>query len=75
MKYTALKDLNLLDALNFLSPESSKTTLKSWIQEGRIFIDGNLVTDPRISVSKGQVISLATKTSFADKKIKIYFGN
>lgn len=75
MKYTALKDLNLLETLTLLSPESSKTTLKSWIQEGRILIDDQTTKDPRIVVLKGQTVSLAAKASFIDKGIRIYFSD
>ena len=32
--------MNLLQALSTLYPQSSKTTLKSWIKEGRVAIDG-----------------------------------
>lgn len=40
MKLQLKEDQTLLEALAILSPDSSKTTLRSWLKEGRVLVDG-----------------------------------
>lgn len=61
MHIIASNESSLLDQLMLLSPGSSKTTLRSWIKEGRVTIDGEVANQGNTIVSKGQKIALGTK--------------
>jgi len=77
MKYTVPQDLPLLEALAKLAPDSSKTSLRSWLKEGRVFVNGKCEKLGTHLVSEGQVVSLGAKakhTSEGDLKI-IYEDN
>lgn len=73
MKSQAPASGTLFDALVFLNPTSSKTTIKSWIKEGRIQVDNTLVRTPSHPVKKGQLIELTSKPKFLDEGIKIIY--
>lgn len=72
MKYTATETTNLLEALAHLAPEASKTTLRSWIKEGRVLVDG-YTPNATVPVQRGQIISLAPKSRFAKQKVRIIY--
>jgi 23S rRNA pseudouridine1911/1915/1917 synthase len=67
MKYTAQSDITLFDALIHLSPESSKTNLRSWLKEGRVTVDGEPVKISASLVRKGQVVALGEKARFTSR--------
>lgn len=73
MKYIAAKDLILLEALTLLSPESSKTTLRSWLSSGRILVDGTVEKKGTFLVKEGQVISMGAKPIKPEEGLKILF--
>ncbi len=61
MKYLATNTLSLFETLVKLAPESSKTTLRSWIKEGRITINGDIVKKGSCLVRPGQTVALGAK--------------
>lgn len=73
MKHTVKTNQTLLEAVALLSPESTKTTHRSWIKEGRITVDGQVVKVSSTPVRIGQEIVLGQRTRFIDEKIKIYY--
>ena len=75
MQITAPDDDSLINIVATLSPESSKTTLRSWIKEGRITIDDAPAKRADQPVKKGQIVALGAKHRFADqdKKLKILY--
>ena len=73
MQLTAAQDGNLLDLLRELGPDSSKTTLRSWVSQGRVSVDGKQVTDTRVQVKQGQEVKVGSKCLFARENIKILF--
>lgn len=66
-------DLPILEALAIFFPESSKTSLRSWIKEGRISIDGMVIKSNTIHVYKGQKISLGSKANIVEGLVPILF--
>ena len=58
---------SLLEALIQLNPDSSKTTLRSWVKEGRIRVDGIIIKQADTMVEKGQVVELAAKQKFLEE--------
>ncbi len=73
MKYTVLENLPLLETLQKLSPQSSKTTLRSWLKEDRVMVDGRLQKLGSTPVFVGQVISVGSKQKFIDEGVRIVF--
>lgn len=73
MKLTLDSDLPILDALGILSPGSSKTTLRSWIKEGRIQIDGTPAKVTDKIIHKGQTITLGPKPRFLESGVRILY--
>ncbi len=67
------KDLSLLEGLALLSPESSKNTLRSWVEKERVFVNGKLVTKANHTVQGGQEISVGKKATFLKEGIKIIY--
>lgn len=61
MKLKIDKEQPLLEALALLAPDSSKTTLRSWLKEGRVQVDGIVEKLGNRLVHKDQVISLGAK--------------
>lgn len=73
MIYVVPQDLSILDALLGMFPQSSKTTLRSWIKEGRIFVDNEIVKASNIQVSAGQVITLGQRKKYIKDLIPIIY--
>ncbi len=67
------KDSLLLDALVALAPTSSKTTLRSWLKEGRVSVDGQSAKRADIPLTKGQVVTVSAKAQFVADKIRIVY--
>lgn len=72
MKYIAVSDLNLLDTLSLVSPESSKTTLRSWLKDGRVTVNGVIIKIASSPVLIGQEIVVGGKPRFIEGGIRIY---
>ena len=71
MSWVAKSDSNLLDALVQLAPDSSKNSLRSWIKQGRIDVEGRMVKNPTVEVKKGSTISLGSRKQFINFSIEI----
>lgn len=71
MKYTADKSGPLLDLLQKMAPDSSKNTLRSWLQSGRVTLDGRRAERANIQVRPGQEIALGTRVSFVRGSLRI----
>lgn len=63
----------LLQALQTLSPDSSKNTLRSWIEQGRVLVDEKPRSDVREVLNPGQTLKVGPKVSFADDGIRILY--
>lgn len=73
MKFKAEQPTPLLQALLALSPNSSKTTFKKWIQEGRCLVNGKPVKSLDSTVPEGGVVELGARVQFMDDGIKILY--
>lgn len=73
MKYTTTSDQTLLEALTKLAPQSSKTTLKEWIKEGRVTVDGNAAERGDTVLKAGQTVALGSKIQRVKGGIEIIF--
>ncbi|MBA3722447.1 MAG: RluA family pseudouridine synthase [Parachlamydiaceae bacterium] len=73
MKHIATADLTILDALTQFYPQSSKTTLRSWIKEGRVCVDGLYLKNTNLTVYKGQEILIGQKKKYIADRIPILY--
>ncbi len=68
-----MQDMPLLEALIQLFPDSSKNTLRSWIEKGRITVEGKRAQKASQIVRKGEKIFLGNRTQFVEEKIEVLF--
>lgn len=61
MRYTTQKPAPLLTQLEAMSPDSSKTTLRTWLKTGRIEVNGIQAKAPHQVIEKGSSILLTSK--------------
>lgn len=73
MKFIATETISLLEALALLAPESSITSHRSWLKQGRVFVDGIQQKLPKTVIQTGQVITLANKPRLAEGKFPIVY--
>lgn len=58
MRYIIEKKMSLLDALVQLAPESSKNTLRSWVKDERVSIDGVVATKATVELMPLQKVEV-----------------
>jgi len=73
MKWITKEHQSLLDALVALSNHHSKTAVRSWIKEGRILLEGKVVTDSRTPVMPNVTIELCKKRQFLPGGIEVLY--
>jgi tRNA pseudouridine32 synthase/23S rRNA pseudouridine746 synthase/23S rRNA pseudouridine1911/1915/1917 synthase len=73
MKYIASTNLLLFEALVALAPEASKTTLRSWLKEGRVTVDGHVVKLPNATVYPNQEVALQPRPRYIEGNLRIVY--
>lgn len=73
MKYTVTASLSVLDALTKVAPDSSKTSLRSWIREGRVAVDGEVAVDGSAQVNPSQTVVIGPKARVIECHIRILY--
>lgn len=73
MKLIAPTDLLLLEALALLSPQSSKNTLRSWVKEGRVEINGVPAKNASVAVLKDQEVTVGQKKKMVRPGLPILY--
>jgi tRNA pseudouridine32 synthase/23S rRNA pseudouridine746 synthase/23S rRNA pseudouridine1911/1915/1917 synthase len=74
MKIRSSIDQTLLEVLAELSPESSKTSQRSWIKEGRITVDGQVIKSPTAIIHAGQEVALGVRPKLIEEgKLRILY--
>jgi 23S rRNA pseudouridine1911/1915/1917 synthase len=71
MKYKANRKASLLEILQEMAPNSSKNTLRSWLQAGRITVDNQCNTRANTEILSGQEIDLGPKAIFLRRAIRV----
>ncbi|HPE85307.1 MAG TPA: RluA family pseudouridine synthase [Chlamydiales bacterium] len=61
MEYTVKEAGPLLEQLGFMAPDSSKTTLRSWLKLKRVQVNGKIAVIPSQIVESGALVTLGTK--------------
>lgn len=75
IKYICPTDLPLLEALTLLFPDSSKTSLRSWIKDGRISVDDIPAKLPQQPVAQGQTIALSARHHYVKENVRILYAD
>lgn len=75
MKYNVENKATLIDLLADLYPDCSKTTLRSWVKEGRISLDGEIIKRTDHQAYKGQEIVVGAKPRIAQGDIRILYDD
>ncbi|MBI3236874.1 MAG: RluA family pseudouridine synthase [Chlamydiales bacterium] len=73
MKKVVTTSTPLLVVLKDLSPDSSNNTLRSWIEKGRVCIDGKRVQAANRHVLEGEEVAVGSRVEFARGDVKILF--
>ncbi len=71
MQMKAPENAPLLEILQLLSPESSKNTLRSWVEKGRVVVEGRAVKKNSVLIKKGELVVVGKRTSFARHDVEI----
>lgn len=76
MTYHVKDTQQLLDALAHLAPDSTKTTLRSWIKLGRVLVDGRREQRPSLAVNSGQLITLTPRQQpLVGQGVRLLYGD
>lgn len=73
MQIKSSKKMSLLEALQQLAPDSSKNTLRSWIEQGRVSIDEKKAERANQMVEEGQEVVVNAKSKFLPFNLKIVY--
>lgn len=73
MKTTVKEPILLLDLLSSLSPDSSKTTLRSWLEMGRVWVNEKVVKRGNFLLQVGQRVAISKKEALIRHDIKIVY--
>jgi 23S rRNA pseudouridine1911/1915/1917 synthase len=71
MKHQADRKASLLEILQEMAPESSKNTLRSWLQMGRVTVDHRCRTRANTEILPGQEVRIGPKVAFLRGSIRI----
>jgi len=67
------EDTYLLDVLIAMAPQCSKTTLRSWLKDGRVTVDGGVVKVGSTLVTLGQKVCVESKPQLIANKIRVIY--
>lgn len=73
MQIKSSKKISLIELLQELSPESSKNTLRSWIEQGRVSVDDVKAQRANQIVEAGQELSVSSKPKYLPHNLKIVY--
>lgn len=73
MKYTVTQEMSLLEALALLSPDSSKTTLRSWLKDERIYVNNEMIKLANHPIMPGYSIEILARKRIIEGNIQIIY--
>ena len=75
MKHIADKKASLLETLHEMAPDSSKNTLRTWLQVGRVTVNNQRAERANTEILPGQVVIVGHKISFLRGLIRILYDD
>lgn len=73
MQTKSSKKIALLELLTSMAPDSTKNTLRLWIEQGRVEIDGNTIRRANHVVEPGQIVSVGMRAKFLKCELRIVY--
>lgn len=73
MKYDCPEDLSILEALTRFFPQSSKSSLRDWIKEGRVSVEGQIIKNNSFLVAKGLKITVGPRQRYVAERFPIVY--
>lgn len=72
-QYQVLKSTTLLEALEIFFPDTTKTTLRSWLKESRVLVNGKVEKIAKKPLQSGQKISIKQRAKVIEEGIEILY--
>lgn len=73
MRHVTSQAAALLEVLALMNPDSSKNTLRSWIEQGRVSVDGRVVKKTGAVVQEGIEVCVGKRIKFIENEIEILY--
>jgi len=73
MQPISVEKISLLDALSTFYPDSSKRTLRIWLKNKRVSVNGSLATMPNQLIDKNSIISVGKVIPVLEQGLKIIY--
>lgn len=68
-----MKPVTLIDRLSSQFPDSSKTTLRSWIKDGRVTVDGKVAKKASTEIHTDQKVALGARIRFVGNGVRLIY--
>lgn len=75
MQYHVPHSMTLIDALAHLSPNSSRTTLRSWLKTERVAVDGAISKIANTPLEAGQLVEVNAKRNVIEGGIELLYAD
>lgn len=73
MRYIIKQSTTLLEALTEAAPDSSRNTIRCWLRDGRVLLDGKAMNKPAFPVKEGQKIEVSARKLKSEGPVKIIY--
>lgn len=73
MQYVTQKTASLIEILLLHFPASSKNTLRSWLSDGRVSVNGRVCKKASLQVEEGQIVEIGDRKKILDGGILILY--
>eukprot|EP01136_Pigoraptor_vietnamica_P015444 Opistho-1_new@58637 len=73
MRIFAAESTSLIELLKQMAPDSSQSTLRSWLEKGRVAVAGKVVRKGDFSVQKGAEVMIKKRPRLADEGVEILY--
>lgn len=73
MQSKADQTISLIELLAKIAPDSSKSKLRSWIEQGRVMVQGEVAKTPQQVVQASHLVTVGSRCEFLPKGLKIVY--
>ena len=70
---TVSDSATLIEILALISKDSTKNTLRSWIEKGRVTVDGTIIKKANVLVEAGQQVCVGKRKKFIESDISVVY--